>query len=111
MVEEAAGRRTRGHGLFPVDREVAEARLGSIDARQALLCQNIKALNDPKTGKPMYTIYTIQVDTSNPPDPTSTVLQNCASSPDKFFMLTSSTQIVSAFNTIGTQLSQLRVAR
>jgi hypothetical protein len=51
------------------------------------------------------------VDTSIPADPTSTVLQNCASNPDKFFMLTSSTQIVSAFNTIGTQLSRLRVVK
>jgi Flp pilus assembly protein TadG len=82
-----------------------------IDDRQALLCTNIKNQLDPKTGKPMYTIYTIQVNTGSPADPTSTVLQNCASSPDKFFMLTSSTQIVSAFNTIGTQLSQLRVSK
>ncbi len=82
-----------------------------IDDRQALLCQNIKNQIDPQTNKPMYTIYTIQVNTSSPADPTSTVLQNCASSPDKFFMLTSSTQIVSAFNTIGTQLSQLRLSK
>ncbi len=82
-----------------------------IDDRQALLCSNIKNQLDPKTGKPMYTIYTIQVNTDVPADPTSTVLQNCASSPDKFFMLTSSTQIVSAFNTIGTQLSQLRLSK
>jgi len=59
----------------------------------------------------MFTIYTIQLDISPPPDPTSTVLQNCASSPDKFFGLTSSSEIVTTFNTIGTQLSQLRVAR
>ena len=84
---------------------------GSIDARQTLLCNNIKAQVYPKTNKPMYTIYTIQVDTSIPADPTSSVLQNCASNPDKFFMLTSSTQIISAFNTIGTQLSRLRVAK
>ena len=70
-----------------------------IDDRQAALCTNIKNQLDPKTG------------THSPADPTSTVLQNCASSPDKFFMLTSSTQIVSAFNTIGTQLSQLRVSK
>jgi Flp pilus assembly protein TadG len=82
-----------------------------IDDRQAALCTNIKGLLDAKTGKPMYTIYTIQVNTHSPADATSTVLQNCASSPDKFFMLTSSTAIVSAFNTIGTQLSQLRVSK
>jgi Flp pilus assembly protein TadG len=84
---------------------------GSIDARQALLCQNIKAMIDPKTQGPMYTIYTIQVNTSSPADATSTVLTNCASSLDKFFMLTTASQIVTTFNTIGTSLSQLRVAR
>jgi len=42
---------------------------------------------------------------------TTTVLQNCASSPDKFYMLTSSTQIVTTFNTIGTALSKLRVSQ
>jgi Flp pilus assembly protein TadG len=84
---------------------------GLIDLRQAALCQNIKNAVDPKTNQPMYTIYTIQVDTSSPPDPTSTVLQNCASTPNKFFMLTSSSQIVTTFNSIGTALSKLRVAR
>jgi hypothetical protein len=84
---------------------------GSIDARQALLCQNIKAMVDPKTNGPMYTIYTIQVNTSRPADPTSAVLQNCATDPSKFFMLTSASQIITTFNSIGTSLSQLRVAR
>jgi len=84
---------------------------GSIDARQALLCQNIKAMVDPKTNGPMYTIYTIQVNTGRPADPTSAVLQNCATDPSKFFMLTTASQIVTTFNTIGTSLSQLRVAR
>jgi len=82
---------------------------GQIDARQALLCQNIKNPIDPTTNQPMYTIYTIQVDTSG--DPTSTVLQNCATDPSKFFILTSANQIVTTFNSIGTSLSQLRVAR
>jgi hypothetical protein len=50
------------------------------------------------------------VDTSTPADPTSTILQYCASSPDKFYMLTSSSQIVTTFNAIGTALSKLRVA-
>jgi Flp pilus assembly protein TadG len=82
---------------------------GDIDKRQALLCQNIKNPIDPKTNQPMYTIYTIQVNTGG--DPTSTVLQNCATDPSKFFMLTSANQIVTTFNSIGTSLSQLRVAR
>jgi Flp pilus assembly protein TadG len=81
-----------------------------IDARQALLCSNLKAAKDFK-GNYMYTVYTIQVNTSTPADATSTVLQNCASSSDKFYMLTSSSQIVTTFQTIGTALSKLRVAR
>jgi Flp pilus assembly protein TadG len=88
----------------------SQASGNPIDARQALMCSNLKAAKDSK-GNAMYTIYTIQVNTSSPADPTSTVLQNCASSPDKFYMLTSSTQIVTTFNTIGTALSKLRVSQ
>jgi hypothetical protein len=91
---------TSGSGQFP----------GLIDARQQALCDNLKNAKDSK-GRTMYTIYTIQVNTSSPADPTSTILKYCASSPDKFYMLTSSTQIVTTFKTIGTALSQLRVAK
>jgi len=90
---------TSGSGQFP----------GLIDARQKLMCDNLKNAKDSK-GNTMYMIYTIQVNTSSPADPTSTILQYCASSPDKFYMLTSSTQIVTTFRSIGTALSQLRVA-
>jgi Flp pilus assembly protein TadG len=85
--------------------------VGYIDARQQILCNNIKNPIDPKTNKPMYTIYTIQVNTSSPPDPTSSILKSCASDSSKFFMLTSSGQIATTFTTIGTALSQLRVAQ
>lgn len=88
----------------------SQASGNPIDARQTLQCQNLQAAKDSK-GAPMFTIYTIQVNTSSPADPTSTVLQNCASSPDKFYMLTSSSQIVTTFNSIGTALSKLRVAK
>ncbi|WP_375775121.1 pilus assembly protein TadG-related protein [Bradyrhizobium sp. ma5] len=88
----------------------SQASGNPIDARQALQCQNLQAAKDAN-GAPMYTIYAIQVNTSTPADPTSTVLQNCASSPDKFYMLTSSTQILTTFNTIGTALSKLRLAK
>ena len=72
----------------------------SIDARQQKTCDNIKAAG--------ITIYTVQVNTGN--DPTSTLLQNCASDSSKFFLLTSSNQIVTTFNQIGTALSNLRLA-
>jgi hypothetical protein len=54
-------------------------------------------------------LYTIQVNTGG--DPTSTLLQNCASSTDKFYLLTSADQMTATFNTIGTNLTKLRVAQ
>jgi len=82
---------------------------GCIDLRQKALCDNIKSVKDPKTGKAMYTIYTIQVNTGG--DPTSTILQYCASDSSKFAMLTTSSQIISTFNNIGAQLSALRISQ
>ncbi|MGI8525586.1 MAG: pilus assembly protein TadG-related protein [Pseudolabrys sp.] len=73
----------------------------SIDARQQLTCNNIKAAN--------ITLYTIQVNTGG--DPTSTLLQNCATTSDKFYLLTSANEIISVFNQIGTNLSKLYVAK
>ena len=72
-----------------------------VDARQKILCANVKAAG--------ITLYTVQVNTTG--DPTSALLRDCASSPDKFFLLTSSTAIVTTFNQIGTALSNLRVAK
>ena len=48
------------------------------------------------------TLYTIQVNTGG--DPTSTILQSCASDSSNFFLLTSADQIVTAFDQIGTSL-------
>jgi Flp pilus assembly protein TadG len=72
----------------------------SIDTRQQKTCDNIKAAN--------ITIYAVQVNTGG--DPTSTLLQSCASDSSKFFLLTSSNQIITTFAQIGTALSQLRIA-
>lgn len=76
----------------------------TIDGREQTTCSNIKNAG--------ITIYTVQVNTGN--DPTSTMLQNCASNTtgtlDHFFLLTSPEQIVSTFNQIGTAMSNLRLA-
>ncbi len=65
----------------------------SIDTRQQFTCyQCIKAAG--------ITLYTIQVNTGG--DPTSTLLQNCASDSTKTWMLTSASQINTVFNTIST---------
>lgn len=71
----------------------------SIDKREEKTCANIKAAG--------VVLYTVQVNTTR--DPTSTLLQNCASDSNKFFLLTSSDQIVATFNQIGTALSSLRL--
>ena len=72
-----------------------------IDAREQITCNNVKSAG--------IIVYTIHVNTDG--DPTSTLLQNCASSPDKFFLLTSANQMVTTFKTIGTNLTQLRLAK
>jgi Mg-chelatase subunit ChlD len=72
----------------------------AIDTREQKTCDNIKSAG--------IVIYTVQVNTGN--DPTSTLLQNCASDSSKFFLLKSSTEIVTTFNQIGTALSNLRLA-
>ena len=79
-------------GLNTEDRWYSNA--SQIDARQKKTCDNIKAAG--------ITLYTIQVNTSH--DPTSTLLQDCASDPSDFYLLTSSSQILTTFNTIATGL-------
>lgn len=73
----------------------------SIDARQQILCNNVKAAG--------ITLWTIQVNTDG--DPTSTLLQNCASDSSKFFLLTSADQIISTFDNISFKITQLHLAK
>ncbi|WP_375413258.1 pilus assembly protein TadG-related protein [uncultured Bradyrhizobium sp.] len=72
-----------------------------IDARQKTLCDNAKAAG--------ITVYTIQVNTGG--DPTSAVLQYCASGSQNFYVVTTASQTASVFSSIGTSLSKLRVAK
>jgi hypothetical protein len=55
------------------------------------------------------TVYAVQVNTGG--DPTSTLLQNCASDSSKFFLLISADAIVTTFDQIGTALSKLYMAK
>ena len=72
-----------------------------IDARQQIACANVKLAK--------IDLYTIQVNTGG--DPISTLLQNCASDPKKFFHLTSADQMTATFQEVGTNLTKLRVAQ
>ena len=73
----------------------------AVDARMSLACTNAKNAG--------ITVYTVHVNTGG--DPTSLVLKNCATSPSYFFTVTSSGQLNTVFNQIGTQLSQLRISK
>jgi hypothetical protein len=79
-----------------VDKRMYDSSNGGIGT-----CANIKAAG--------VTIYSIQVDTGG--DGLSTVMQNCASSSDKFWRITSAGDLGTVFNTIGTNLTKLRVAK
>jgi Flp pilus assembly protein TadG len=70
----------------------------SIDNRMQAACNNVKAAN--------ITVYTVLVMAGN-----ASLLQNCASSSSKYFYLTSPDQLIATFNTIATELSQLRLAK
>jgi Flp pilus assembly protein TadG len=78
-----------------------------LDYRERMTCDNAKNAG--------ITIYTVQVNTDS--EATSSVLRYCAGAtagtadPNKFFLLTSSTQIVTTFQQIGTQISKLRIAK
>ena len=73
----------------------------SIDARQTMTCNNIQAAG--------ITLYTVQISTDG--TPVSSLLQNCATDSTKFYYLTSSSQLVTTFSQIGTNLTNLRLAQ
>lgn len=74
-----------------------------IDARQAILCQNVKDAG--------VTIYTIQINTGTGKnkDPESAVLKNCAT--EKFQQITVANQTSDAFKEITNDLARLRVSK
>ena len=73
----------------------------AIDARTKKACDNVKAAG--------IILYTLQVNTDG--DPTSTMLQQCASDTSKFWLVTNSSQINTIFAQIGTNLSKLRISK
>ena len=70
----------------------------NIDNRFSTACTNAKTAG--------ITIYTIQMIDGN-----DQLLKNCATSSDKYFKVTASSQTVGVFAQIGTSLSRLRVAK
>jgi Flp pilus assembly protein TadG len=73
-----------------------------VDGRMTTVCNNVKAAG--------ITVYTVFVDL-NGTQGNSTVLQNCATDISKYYDLTSSGQIISTFNAIAEQITDLRVLK
>jgi Flp pilus assembly protein TadG len=98
-------------GLNSMDQWYGDGRDGAadVDGRMRAICDKIKTQIDPKTGKPKFTIFTVQVDTDGAGQ--SPVLPYCASSPANFYMLTDPTKIGTAFTSIGTEIAKLRVSK
>jgi hypothetical protein len=74
----------------------------STDQRDAMVCFNIKAAG--------VTIYAVYVDL-NGTQGNSAPLQNCASSSGDNFDLSNTGEIITAFQHIGTQITQLHVSK
>lgn len=72
-----------------------------IDARTLKVCGNIKAAG--------YDLYVVQVSATS--SSSSSLLQQCASGLDRFIQISSSSQISSAFNQIGDNLSRPHISR
>ena len=90
-------------GLNTMDRWYGDGSNQStqVDARMALACTNAKNQG--------FVVYTLFVDL-NGTQGNSTVLRNCASDSSKYYDLTQSSQIVTAFNQIADQITNLRVS-
>ena len=89
-------------GLNTMDRWYGDGSNPSsqVDARQTILCNNIKVAK--------VTVYTIQVNTDN--DPQSAVLKACASN-NQYYATTTANGISTAFDAIGTSLTKLHLAQ
>ena len=72
----------------------------ALEARETAVCNNMKAQG--------IVIYTVRLGVQ---DNNYAVIQNCASSPDKFFNVTDVTQLTAVFDTIAGSIENLRISR
>jgi hypothetical protein len=100
LLSDGLNTQDRWYGNGSTTNTSVDGRMYSVSGGTAAgTCANAKAAG--------IILYTVQVNTGG--DPTSTLLKNCASDPSQFFMLTSASQIVTTFQSIGTALSNLRL--
>lgn len=74
----------------------------ALNSKLSAVCQDMKAKK--------IAVYTI-IFTSGISDPTKQIYRDCASDPSKYFYAPSQNDLVTAFTTIGNELSNLRISR
>ncbi|MBS0274081.1 MAG: hypothetical protein JSR55_06700 [Proteobacteria bacterium] len=91
-------------GLNTMDRWYGNgsSQSSSVDSRMSAACTNAKSQG--------FVIYTIFLDL-NGTQGNSSVLQNCATDSSKYFDLTTTGSVITTFNNIAQQITQLRVAQ
>ncbi|HVL72019.1 MAG TPA: TadE/TadG family type IV pilus assembly protein [Beijerinckiaceae bacterium] len=99
LMSDGLNTQNRWHGNGTTTNTNVDRRM--YDSATVGTCANVKAGG--------ITIYAVHVNTDG--DPKSTLLENCASGPDKFWMVTSANALDAVFTQIGTELSQLRIAK
>ena len=80
----------------------------TIDDRQAKLCTSINSVKDA-SNQPLYSVFTVQLDTGTKKDGKSTVLQGCATDPSQYYYLTNANQLGQVFQDIGNSIGKLRL--
>lgn len=78
-----------------------------LDKKTARLCNSIKAANSDPSNP--IRVYTIAFQVSDPA--TLAMLKTCASSPSQFFASSSAAALATAFKTIASELTQLRISK
>lgn len=96
------GRVIAANGTPITEASTNETRTAGLDYRLSLLCENMKAAaND-------IAIYTIRVEVTGG---SSTVLRNCATSPDYYYDVSNASQLTAVFQTIAGQIAALHLAK
>jgi hypothetical protein len=79
---------------------VGSGRTAAIDSRLAAICTNMKAAG--------IVIYTVRVEVTTG---SSSLLQNCATTPDKFYDVQSASNLTAVFSAIAGSIENLRITQ
>lgn len=96
------GRVIAANGSAITETASSATRTAGLDYRLSTLCQNMKAASND------IEIYTIRVEVTGG---SSTVLRNCATSPDYYYDVSNASQLTAVFQSIAGQIAALHLAK